>query len=134
MDKKVFNLKTNQTNRLRDIVYENNPKNITDYRKIMNFDKNISKYPVKLLFCQTDYIIAKSAEIKDGEEDSQSIGNFLKDSLSQNVYDKLKEKCKIIIHEIEVEENISFLFYYFNFSYMDTFLYITFVEKTEKII
>ena len=36
----------------------------------MNFDKNISKYPVKLLFCQTDYIIAKSAEIKDGEEDS----------------------------------------------------------------
>ena len=132
MDKKVFNLKTNETNRLRDIVYENNPKNITDYRKIMNFDKIISKYPVKLIFCQTDYIIAKSAEVKNGEEESYTIGNFLKDSLSQSVYDKLKEKCKIIIHGIEIEENMSFLFYYFNFSYMDTFLYITFVEKTEK--
>ena len=132
MDKKVFNLKTNETNRLRDIVYENNPKNVTDYRKIMNFDKKISKYPVKLIFCQTDYIIDKSAEIKDGEEESYSIGNFLKNSLSQSVYDKLKEKCKFIIHGIEVEENMSFLFYYFNFSYMDTFLYITFVEKTEK--
>lgn len=58
-----------------------------------------------------------------------TIGNYLCDALTQNVYDKLKQKCKVIIHGIEIEENMSFLFYYFNFSYMDTFLYISFVDK-----
>ena len=95
-------MKNNETDRLRNIIYENNPKNITDYRKIMNFDKKIAKYPTKLFFCRTDIVIIK-----------------------------LKEKCKIIIHGLEIEENMSFLFYYFNFCYMDTFLYISFVDKIE---
>ena len=130
MDKKVFNLKTNDTDRLTKIIYENNPKNITDYRKIMDFDKKISKYPAKFIFCRTDYILVKSAEIKEGNESSYTIGQFIKDSLSEGVYNKLKEKCKIVIHGIEIEEEMSFLFYYFNFAYMDTFLYICFVDKT----
>ena len=94
MDKKVFNLKTNDTDRLTKIIYENNPKNITDYRKIMDFDKKISKYPAKLIFCRTDYILVKSAEIKEGNESSYTIGQFIKDSLSEGVYNKLKEKLK----------------------------------------
>ena len=128
-DKKVFNLKNNETDRLTNIIYENNPKNITDYRKIMNFDKKISKYPVKLFFCRTDVVIIKYADIKEGQELTYTIGNFLDDALTKNIHDKLKEKCKIIIHGIEIEENMTFLFYYFNFSYMDTFLYISFVDK-----
>ena len=95
----------------------------------MNFDKKISKYPVKLSFCRTDVVIIKAAEIKEGQELTYTLGNFLEEALTKNVYDKLKEKCKIIIHGIEIEENMTFLFYYFNFSYMDTFLYISFVDK-----
>ena len=129
MDKKVFNLKNEVTERLKNLVYENNPKNITDYRKIMNFDKKISKYPVKLFFCRTDIVIIKSAEVKDGEEVKYTIGDFLKDALTKGVYDKLKQKCRVIIHGLDIEEDMSFLFYYFNFSYLDTFLYITFVDK-----
>ena len=128
-DKKVFNLKTNDTDRLKKIIYENSPKNITDYIKIMNFDKKLNKYPVKLVFCRTDIVLVKPADVKEGEEKNYTIGNYLCDALTQNVYDKLKQKCKVIIHGIEIEENMSFLFYYFNFSYMDTFLYISFVDK-----
>ena len=128
-DKKVFNLKTNDTDRLKKIIYENSPKNITDYRKIMNFDKKLNKYPVKLVFCRTDIVLVKPADVKEGEEKNYTIGNYLCDALTKNIYDKLKQKCKVIIHGIEIEENMSFLFYYFNFSYMDTFLYISFVDK-----
>ena len=128
-DKKVFNLKTNDTDRLKKIIYENSPKNITDYRKIMNFDKKLNKYPVKLVFCRTDIVLVKPADVKEGEEKNYTIGNYLCDVLTQNVYDKLKQNCKVIIHGIEIEENMSFLFYYFNFCYMDTFLYISFVDK-----
>ena len=95
----------------------------------MNFDKKITKYPTKLFFCRTDIVIIKSADIKEGQEISYTLGNFLCDVLTKNVYDKLKEKCKIIIHGMEIEENMSFLFYYFNFCYMDTFLYVSFVDK-----
>ena len=128
-DKKVFNLKNNDTDRLRNIIYENNPKNITDYRKIMNFDKKISKYPVKLFFCRTDIVIIKSADVKEGAEVKYTIGDFLKEALTKDVYEKLKKKCRVIIHGLDIEEDMSFLFYYFNFSYLDTFLYITFVDK-----
>ena len=132
MDKKVFNLKNELTERLKNLIYENNPKNITDYRKIMNFDKKISKYPVKLVFCRTDYIIVKSADVKEGNEINYTLGDFLKESLSESVYDKIKEKCRIVIHGTDIEENMSFLFYYFNFAYLDTFLYITFVDKIKE--
>ena len=129
MDKKVFNLKINESERLKKLIYENNPKNITDYRKIMNFDKKIAKYPTKLFFCRTDIVMIKAADIKEGQENSYTLGDFLSDALNKDVYNKLKEKCKIIIHGIEIEENMSFLYYYFNFNYMDTFLYISFVDK-----
>ena len=129
MDKKVFNLKNEVTERLKNLVYENNPKNITDYRKIMNFDKKISKYPVKIFFCRTDIVIIKSADVKEGEEVKYTIGDFLGDALTKDVYEKLKQKCRVLVHGLDVEEDMSFLFYYFNFSYLDTFLYITFVDK-----
>ena len=129
MDKKVFNLKNEVTERLKNLVYENNPKNITDYRKIMNFDKKISKYPVKLFFCRTDIVIIKSADVKEGEEVKYTIGDFLGDALTKDVYEKLKQKRRVLVHGLDVEEDMSFLFYYFNFSYLDTFLYITFVDK-----
>ena len=71
----------------------------------------------------------KAAEIKEGNEISYTLGDFLNDALKPETYNKIKERCKILIHGIEIEEKMSFLFYYFNFSYLDTFLYITFVDK-----
>ena len=129
IEKKAFNLSKEHTERLEKLIYENNPKIIFDYRKIMNFEEQISKFPTKLVFCRTDIIFAKAAEIKQGNEVNYSIGQFLSDTLKKETYQKIKEKCKILIHGIEIEENMSFLFYYFNFSYMDTFLYIVFVDK-----
>ena len=132
LDKEAFNIGVERTERLGKIIYENNPKNIIDYRKIMNFSKKINKYPAKLVFCRTDIVFVKAAEIKEGNEINYTLGDFLKDALKEETYDKIKEKCKIIIHGIEAEEKMSFLFYYSNFSYLDTFLYITFVDKIKE--
>ena len=129
IDKKAFEMGKDRTERLEKLIYENNPKNIIDYRKIMTFDKQMSKYPAKLVFNRTDIVFVKSVEIKEGNEISYTLGDFLNDALKTDTYNKIKERCKILIHGIEVEEKMSFLFYYFNFSYLDTFLYITFVDK-----
>ena len=74
-------------------------------------------------------VFIKAAEIIEGNEEKYTIGQFLNDALKKETYEKIKEKCKILIHGVEIEENMSFLFYYFNFSYMDTFLYIVFLDK-----
>ena len=132
IDKKAFEMGKERTERLEKLIYENNPKNIIDYRKIMTFDKQMSKYPAKLVFCRTDIVFVKAAEIKEGNEINYTIGDFLNDALKKETYEKIKERCKILIHGIEIEENMSFLFYYFNFSYLDTFLYITFVDKQKE--
>ena len=132
IEKKAFDMGLEKTERLKKVVYENNPKNIIDYRKIMTFDKQMSKYPVKLVFNKTDIVFVKSANITPGNEVNYTFGNFLNDALKKETYEKIKERCKILIHGIEIEENMSFLFYYFNFSYLDTFLYIIFVDKNEK--
>ena len=132
IEKKAFDMGLEKTERLKKVVYENNPKNIIDYRKIMTFDKQMSKYPVKLVFNKTDIVFVKSANITPGNEVNYTLGNFLNDALKKETYEKIKERCKILIHGIEIEENMSFLFYYFNFSYLDTFLYIVFVDKNEK--
>ena len=129
IEKKAFDMGLEKTERLKKVVYENNPKKIIDYRKIMTFDKQMSKYPVKLVFNKTDIVFVKSANITPGNEVNYTLGNFLNDALKKETYEKIKERCKILIHGIEVEEKMSFLFYYFNFSYLDTFLYITFVDK-----
>ena len=129
IEKKAFEMGKDKTERLEKLIYENNPKNIIDYRKLMTFDRQMTKYPAKLIFCRTDIVFVKAAEIKEGNEVNYTIGQFLSDSLKKDTYEKIKEKCKIIIHGMEIEENMSFLFYYFNFSYLDTFLYITFVDK-----
>ena len=132
IEKKAFDMGLEKTERLKKVVYENNPKNIIDYRKIMTFDKQMSKYPVKLVFNKTDIVFVKSANITPGNEVNYTLGNFLNDALKKETCEKIKERCKILIHGIEIEENMSFLFYYFNFSYLDTFLYIIFVDKNEK--
>ena len=132
IEKKAFDMGLEKTERLKKVVYENNPKNIIDHRKIMTFDKQMSKYPVKLVFNKTDIVFVKSANITPGNEVNYTLGNFLNDALKKETYEKIKERCKFLIHGIEIEENMSFLFYYFNFSYLDTFLYIVFVDKNEK--
>ena len=132
IDKKAFDMGLEKTAQLKKVVYDNNPKNIIDYRKIMTFDKQMAKYPAKLVFNRTDIVFVKSAEIKEGNEINYTLGDFLNDDLKKETYEKIKERCKILIHGIEIEENMSFLFYYFNFSYLDTFLYIVFVDKGEK--
>lgn len=131
-EQKFFKLKKESTLRIKDIVYENNPKNITEYRKIMSFEVKISKYPVKLIFRETDYFLTKSIEIQPGKENDYTIEDCLNESLKPEVYSKLKEGCRILIHGLDIEEKMSFLFYYFNFAYLDTFLYITFTLKKKE--
>ena len=118
-----------KTEKLKLVVYENNTKNIIDYRKIMTFDKQMSKYPTKLVFNKTDIVFVKSTNITPGIEVNYTLGNFLNYALKKETYEKIKERCKMLIHCIEVEENMSFLFYHFNFSCLDIFLYIIFFDK-----
>jgi autophagy-related protein 5 len=115
--------------KLLHISENNNPKDITEYRKIMNFPDKIEKYPVKLFFCRTNLILTKAATLPEGEEKKYTIKDFLIEALGNNIYNKVRDQCKILIHGIEVVEDECFLFYYFNFNYMDTFLYISFVDK-----
>ena len=90
----------------------------------------MTKYPTKLVFIKTDIFFAKTDNITPGNEVNDTLGNFLNDILKKEIYEKIKEKYKIVIYGFEeIEENMSFLFYYFNFSYLDTFLYIVFVDK-----
>ena len=89
----------------------------------------MSKYPTKLVFNKTDIVFVKSTNITPGIEVNYTLGNFLNYALKKETYEKIKERCKMLIHCIEVEENMSFLFYHFNFSYLDTFLYIVFFDK-----
>jgi len=127
ISKKVFNLKKDETERLVQIISKE--RNITEYRKLINFEEKIVKYPDKLVFCRTDLVITKSVEAKKADNENYKMEQFLKDSLGDLIYNKLKDICKIIIHGMEVEENVSFIYYYYNFCYMDTFLYISFVDK-----
>ena len=61
-----------------------------------------------------------------------TMGNYLKNVLGESNYEELKKICNVLIHGMEIEEDMSFIFYYSNFLYMDNFLYITFVEKESK--
>lgn len=88
IDKKAFEMGKERTERLEKLIYENNPKNIIDYRKIMTFDKQMSKYPAKLVFCRTDIVFVKAAEIKEGNEINYTIGDFLNDALKKKLMKK----------------------------------------------
>ena len=49
------------------LIYENNPKNIIDYRKIMTFE----------VFNRTDIVFVKAAEIKEGNEISYTLCDLI---------------------------------------------------------
>ena len=53
IDKKAFEIGKDW---LEKLIYENNPENIIDYRKIMTFE----------VFNRTDIVFVKAAEIKEG--------------------------------------------------------------------
>ena len=131
-DNKILKLNTTDTNKLKEVVYSNDPKMIKEYRNVMNvisgngFEK-VSRYPVKLIFCQTKICVTKPIEIKE-EESKMTMKEYFSKVLGASC-EKLKEACDIIIHGVPVEEEMPFLFYYLNFCYMDCFLYICFVEK-----
>ena len=56
-----------RTERLEKLIYENNPKNIIDYRKIMTFE----------VFNRTDIVFVKAAEIKEGNEISYTLCDLI---------------------------------------------------------
>ena len=136
-ENKIMNLNPQDTGKLKDIVYSNDPKMIKDFRQIMNVINDngfvpFAKYPVKLVFSQTDIVLTKPIEISQNAFSTFTMGDYLKKVLGNDNYEDLKKLCNIIIHGIEIEENMNFIFYYSNFLYMDNFLYITFVEKETK--
>ena len=136
-ENKIMNLNPQDTGKLKDIVYSNDPKMIKDFRQIMNIINDngfvpFAKYPVKLVFSQTDIVLTKPIEISQNAFSTFTMGDYLKKVLGNDNYEDLKKLCNIIIHGIEIEENMNFIFYYSNFLYMDNFLYISFVEKEKK--
>ena len=62
IDKKAFEIDW-----LEKLIYENNPKNIIDYRKIMTFE----------VFNWTDIVFVKAAEIKEGNEISYTLCDLI---------------------------------------------------------
>ena len=136
-ENKIINLNPQDTSKLKEIVYSNDPKMIKDFRQIMNVINDngfvpFAKYPVKLVFSQTDIVLTKPIEISQNAFSTFTMGDYLKKVLGNDNYEDLKKLCNIIIHGIEIEENMNFIFYYSNFLYMDNFLYISFVEKEKK--
>ena len=89
IDKKAFEMGKDRTERLEKLIYENNPKNIIDYRKIMTFDKQMAKYPAKLVFNRTDIVFVKAAEIKEENGISYTLCDFLNDALKKMFIQKL---------------------------------------------
>lgn len=126
-------LNNNDTNTLRKIVYSNDPNTIREYRGIMNIlsgngFNQVDKYPVKLIFNGMDMILTKPFQLATNSNEV-TMKDYFVSVLSENVYNKIKEKYKIIIHGIEIDDSMPFLFYYNHFNSMDNFLYIIFVEK-----
>ena len=74
IDKKAFEIGKDW---LEKLIYENNPKNIINYRKIMTFDKQMTKFSSKLVFNRTDIVFVKAAEIKEGNEISYTLWPIL---------------------------------------------------------
>ena len=136
-ENKIINLNPQDTSKLKEIVYSNDPKMIKDFRQIMNVINgngfvSFAKYPVRLVFCQTDIIMTKPIEVPQENISTFTMGNYLKNVLGESNYEELKKICNVLIHGMEIEEDMSFIFYYSNFLYMDNFLYISFVEKETK--
>jgi autophagy-related protein 5 len=132
-EQKILNLDLDDTKLLNEIINSNQRNLIVDFRKVMNkvhSNSIIEKYPVRLIFNKTDLIITKPVNVPNEKINTYTLKNYLIDVFGEELYNLLKEKTKIIIHGLEIEEQISFLFYYLNFSYMDNFLYIVFYEKS----
>lgn len=135
LDNKILHLNKNDSDMLKKIVYSNDNKMIKEYRTIMNvvngngFEK-INRYPVRLVFAKTSFVICKPMEFKPDENVmTVTMREYLDRALGKETVDTLKGKCTIKVHGIDVEESMPFLFYYLHFSYMDNFLYVCFVEQ-----
>lgn len=133
----VLNLSVNDTQALRKIAYSNDVNLIREYRNIMNTLSGngfnpVEKYPVKLIFDSMEFILTKPFCLDNSNSMEATMKDYFNAVLTKDVYEKIKEKYEIIIHGIEVEESMTFLYYYNHFSAMDNFLYIIFVEKSEK--
>jgi len=61
--------------------------------------------------------------------ENYSLQDYLKDYFNPEVLEGIKQRMKILIHGIEIDLNLPLLFLYYNFSYMDQFLYITLAFK-----
>ena len=134
-EQKILNLDLDDTNLLNTIIRSKERNSIVDYRKVMNHingNSLIEKYPVRLIFNKNDLIITKPIYVPNEKIHTYTLKDYFIEVFSEELYKELKEKTKIIIHGLEVEDQISFIFYYLNFSYMDNFLYIIFYEKEEK--
>ena len=84
IDKKAFEMGKDRTERLEKLIYENNPKNIIDYRKIMTFE----------VFNRTDIVFVKAAEIKEENGISYTLCDFLNDALKKMFIQKLRKDAE----------------------------------------
>ena len=81
IDKKAFETGKDW---LEKLIYENNPKNIINYRKIMTFE----------VFNRTDIVFVKAAEIKEENRISYTLCDFLNDALNIMFIQKLRKDAE----------------------------------------
>lgn len=129
------------TQRINLLPLCNDFKMLGEYRKIMNEvdakgleqnNQKVDRYPVRLVLCNGDSILTRGVRIDTENEEKYTMKNFFQEIFDE-VYDEIKQKCNIIIHGMPIEEDMNFLYYYYNFQYVDTFLYISFNEKKEPV-
>ncbi len=82
------------------------------------------------MFNKTDIVLNKPFVLNDGIDfENYSLQNYFNDYFNPEVFDGIKQRMKILIHGIEIDLNLPLLFIYYNFAYMDQFLYITLAFK-----
>jgi hypothetical protein len=64
--------------------------------------------------------------------ENYTLDDYLRDYLTEEVYESIRDKIVVLIHGIEVDLSLPLLFIHSNFSYMDNFLYITLSYKKIK--
>lgn len=93
---------------------------------------DIRKIPIKIILNKTDVVLTKPLFMTEEQKVNTSdllnltLEKYLEISINniQQLY-KVKNESSILINGIEMNLKTPILFLYLNFSYMDSFLYIT---------
>ena len=137
---------TNETNQLIDIILNDGFKKFKDYweinKKLLdnNIDK-LKKLPIKIVYNSTDialnkpYNLMKTDSLDNNNDDYKedldkvTLQDYLIEAFSVEIVEVIVEKMDIFIHGLRLDLQTPLLFIFFNFCYLDNFLYISLSNK-----